>query len=1728
MTSLAQQLQRLAVPEARAAVAAQRKDRKSLLFDPAEAGGLDKDTFYAIGVNGLQELQGIDPRFHDLESLLFDEASKSLERSIENREINDKLDKKIRQFLLTVSPYFLLKPAQKAIEWLVYRFHIQEYNTDDLMMCVLPYHETKIFVRAVQLLNLKNKKSKWNWLERIQKPGVSLSRLSLVTHCISDRGFLHFICELPLLAIKAHKKTVLPGGSPNPPSNAPLRVMFTFYAATVVSAISSPGAIKEVFLASILPFLLRGLKLDYLDYNGATYMIVCQLGVSATLKNTLLEPLMEAMCQHVNAEMIQQMLGCLAVLCRTQNIKQLPGKVMFQICALPKVLISLAQLSKSHNITPLLAALLPHLTTTAINAEVSEEIEFPEGCKELDLIASLTGILREIHVESHIVVDTARCLLHGYVSACTDGLDDDRRRDLREKIAPVVQSLERRFPEAMDFILESYLAEVEDQDKQQYVQDFVSMYSGGMKHQLLPEANTSLVLSLNHANPDVRRMAVNHIHNLIQQGGELEPFFQESLLQRLQDDSLSVVGAVLQIDECLCELLPADPVLAALQKLLNKRKKRHGDDWGNMVKGAIKIITSQTFISKAPHLVDDAVAMTIPHIFLTTQANSSLELELRAAIARSHMVTSHPLMKGLKSALSSKKTANERQTTTKILDLLGKNMAAMKQEDMDKMVSSLLSHLDATSKPEAYRLIVTTVLLRALQHIHDNESKLYMARKLLAVLEVDTLKTCHKNIELIRMEQGENGGEQDGPLQATGVPSTGLPPQLHTHLSALLTLKRKHRVAGTVYLHSSQVQTMVWALESMVLSLAPSVSSLTPDSKWWVPGTEAGHVGGQFVTFMLQLVDLLTRGSSECHLKDKTRQGFRSIIHSVIKNLFKDSTSFLKLLSIGWIGHVTPSQPMGFKPSPLFQVRCLNMASAIFGSMEEDELHSLLGKESFVLPCLLIALSSHLEPVRAVTNGCLQTVSDGYHGDSAGPYHWLIQRLRKKTESIELDSGYIKQALGNSLMKANKVPDVTFPKQKKTEPDAKGASALQARQCLEWILDYVKQEGIPHHAQRSLLELIELVDSEIVLSSLLDLLQDLLVQAFVEEGSLSVDQTHSLQCILSHLTPQTAHLMSEQKSLDLLLEVLSREKPVCGGLASPSEMAFKQMTGAFFTALPTADVQQSVLARLIDLQVDTHNSATANHLAKVFKKLPLTAAQVVKELTQITAGQKPKSVKDARRVRQKQKTTNVDDPSSQAATSEGRVWQRVMTILENLQQRKLGKMEGRHTIVPTLFTILSLCLELPATDQGSTEYIKQLLLTTILNICDHLGDTDAEEEAGPLITEEQFSVELVVQCIRTSDNPQTHNHALLLLATAAKLFPEHVLHNIMAIFTFMGASLLRQDDSHSFQIIHKTVQTVIPALVKASKDQSLPSSLAGNLEDVVTMVMQTFVDAFPHIPEHRRLPLFTHLVQSVGGMEYLWRVILLLIGGYATKGATAMLPEETETKGPGRNLEFWLTLCHHFDPDTQVISLTKMLGYLATLKGKKEGVAKTPSHYSRSSRSAGLTPGSKGKTQDLIFDQESHSPRQLRHFKFTSVGFLSQLLTSDPFIAQLVNLSEEKSASMQALYQKLLEQTLCYITHVAHCIQDNADPNTAKFWRALLHKAYDVLDKPILVLDELVIDSSMAFLLTVGRRLPMRTRHHPNEHLGQVADESEEVEQHCQDVVSELEKTLGEPLQKYF
>ena len=58
-----------------------------------------------------------------------------------------------------------------------------------------------------------------------------------------------------------------------------------------------------------------------------------------------------------------------------------------------------------------------------------------------------------------------------------------------------------------------------------------------------------------------------------------------------------------------------------------------------------------------------------------------------------------------------------------------------------------------------------------------------------------------------------------------------------------------------------------------------------------------------------------------------------------------------------------------------------------------------------------------------------------------------------------------------------------------------------------------------------------------------------------------------------------------------------------------------------------------------------------------------------------------------------------------------------------------------------------------------------------------------------------------------SENPQTFNQALLLMATLAKLAPNAILHNIMPIFTFMGSNVFHRDDSYSFKVVQKVIHS---------------------------------------------------------------------------------------------------------------------------------------------------------------------------------------------------------------------------------------------------------------------------------------------------------------------------------
>lgn len=72
----------------------------------------------------------------------------------QTQEENQKIDELVTKFLLLLSPYFLQASSFKVLEWLIRHFQVNEMNVNEMMRCILPYHETRQFIRVLQTLLL--------------------------------------------------------------------------------------------------------------------------------------------------------------------------------------------------------------------------------------------------------------------------------------------------------------------------------------------------------------------------------------------------------------------------------------------------------------------------------------------------------------------------------------------------------------------------------------------------------------------------------------------------------------------------------------------------------------------------------------------------------------------------------------------------------------------------------------------------------------------------------------------------------------------------------------------------------------------------------------------------------------------------------------------------------------------------------------------------------------------------------------------------------------------------------------------------------------------------------------------------------------------------------------------------------------------------------------------------------------------------------------------------------------------------------------------------------------------------------------------------------------------------------------------------------------------------------------------------------------------------------------
>ncbi|KAK2820168.1 hypothetical protein Q5P01_023127 [Channa striata] len=1596
MTSLAHQLRRLALPQSDPNLLT-RKEVASLLFDPKDAASMDRSTFYALGCTGLEELLGIEPAFLEFQDTLFSRASLTLERSVQSKEVNEKLDAGISLFLTRLCPYFLLKPAHKCIEWLVHRFHVQLYNPDSLLACALPYHDTNVFVRVLQLLRIKDATNRWNWLHCLQKPGVPLSRGVLITHCYTDLSFMDFICTLVTKSIQAY--------SEHSKSYSQLRVIFSFYASTIVPALDAVEKVSDGMISKLLPYVQRGLKSSLMDYKAATYMIVCQLSVKVVMEPTLVDSL----AVHISKSLVKEPvlakegLGCLIVLLQNQKEGAAGPRAFSRLCSMGSLVSTLQLMATVHDVSPLLRYLLPHLIRAVFTC--------PSGERETDELLVLKSILQSVPLTKGLDQTVACLLLDEYLSQTE--LSAESISALDQQLLPLVRLFESKYCGALDSVLSGHVTDISRTEQKRLFHQFLSLSMSSGKYQILGDSDTSLLLSLKHPLPLVRVSAVEHLMGIItsrqQQQSLDEAFLKDAVADCLQDDVPQVVSAALSMLEVLFDILDPEDTVSRLLSLLNRVDLSLAEDWLPVLEETVRLLSDPRLGKRDAELVQRVGWRLLPFLVITTaKRTNSTQLCFTSCVARSSILSQHPLTHNwaqefedlLKRSSESDFVglANERLVST-----LNENLVNMehfsKRDALEKLAALVEQQRGSGLRERTSFLVLTRTLLLCLGELTETQH-LLTAQRVYTLLEPP----------LLEVTRHEDTQQAECPV---AMPSS---------FSAALTLylSRCWQQPGE-HLKMEFSFVLIALLRDFISSLRCHDASFKGEV-WWNPEKLDTNTCC-YLGLICRLFSVIIRGARD----GQTAASFRDLMKLLIQTHLCEPAMLFRFLCMLWGYSSNHGDQLDVKVGAILQTQALYMGGTLLSVQSAATLKELAAANSPVVPSLLCCLSSPVREVRRAALGALQSLS----GADASPLQPITENLLKRSEEIIADPSYLSVALG--VFHEECVSAKAKSQQKKLQVS------------LQQLLQIVQTPSCPSYTAASLLRVLNHVNGQSILSALLPVLDRLLEQSGPDAPTLLQAEAQLIHLVLGKYNEASAPLLAQdQNCLDLFIRALRTSTQLHPDIPSCQIIALEQITKPFFSGLGDEKVQQKMLSVMFDLLVESRSPLVANTISSVFKAIAVDGQLVANELA---PPEKPKvsvSVQQSRRSRmshRKPQEGGEVGPELSAVS-----WQRVTLILELLQHKK--KLKRAQMMVPVLFSLLARSLEPGSEDHTNMEYSKQLLLSCLLNICQRLAP-DRAPVAPDVLDEDKFSVELVVQCIRTSDVPQTHHHALLLLATVATIFPEKVLHNIMPIFTFMGANILRLDDAYSFRVIDKTVQMVIPALIEAH--QLSDGSSSARVDAVVTRIVHVFADALPHVPDHRRLPILTQLVTTLGPSRFLWVLMLLLFKLHTKQSAGSVSEKDAALE---RDVDFWISLCCQFEVNDQLTSLVNILNFLLQLPDDKDDAP-----VKRATGRRGPRKKEEEKVEELIFSVEAHSSKELRHFKFLSVSFMAQLLGSASFIGKVADGGDVLDESLQEFQQRLLEEILRYIHSVARCVEENADKPTAKFWRVLLNKAYDVLDK---------------------------------------------------------------------
>ncbi|KAL2649237.1 hypothetical protein R1flu_017365 [Riccia fluitans] len=1411
-TQLASQLQALEVVN-KSTKNTSPSTRPSLLYHPSEAAEVDIRKIFDDALKGVDELARVDGRFRNYRNSLFGWPTMKIDRELQTKEENEKLDRLICGYLRLLSGYILLPPAHLTFEYLIRRYKVEVYNVDDVVLCVLPNHETTLFVRIIQLLHLKN--TRWHFLEGLKDTGGPPPREWLVKRLTTDISIVEVLCDSALSASELAVKT----------KNV---TSFTFV--VIVETLVEAREVSSELVSRMQRLLVYSLEknLDE-DYRVGALMVVGALANRTALSPLFLETLFDLIARSFvksvkrdGASTPKLQIMVLMQLVQTQDIETFSSKA-FKILVKSRDFLSvMTELMKVFNAEKFLKLYIQALLDHCL---VSENYE-------MALVHAIDTVpLSDNQVE--VLVTKLFDLWAG------NG-EDTVSSEIRDFVRRVLRAVERRYAVLLDKLSSNFLKNSKLSDKDQEDDaafKFLRDIFQDSLHYPIAETNMSLFLSLDDPKAEVRELALKKMAELVvasapDEQGEIKTCLREACLRYLSDIDCDIIVSVLSADY-LVKVVPPERLLESLSSLLatcskkmlaaphSSQKKVH------VVAKTTTQVLASSFVLEHPSFTERVGLVFMDYLLQQTQTE-----RLNKYVLQASQKLPFSLFKGLSEALKQKDVTGfkdnkltQMEQLAEVNDKIVKSLVAKVASDP----TSLTFLLKSSGMSDNSKMLMVLLLLRCFHEYSQDINMKSLEASLLWLRDEWTTVGSEKSPLAPKLQKIDYSESVDYMHLASEIMSPDayselLLRALHSLAACVPTTKDLNLACEgeigqdikdelfVLFAGSSSVNIFTPHME-LLLSRLPSSDTFTFLSKFFV-------CEGSAVPAFVQVHSLGLLASQLIKYSHKGTKQLRRLLcpllvalSSPLKAVRKNAAKCCEDLVSAW----EKLDSEGEKGDMNAEGRSLDSLA-----FREIAIALVAAKEIFFASGTYLEqfLSQNFGPVKQFTTHVVMK-------DNGDVRHQAVATFLVK-ETLRLPV-YAQRLLFSAIRGI-----------------AHGSELVIATQ--ERFIGLVERRKRCNLQRESQAEIKELTDSEVELL-------EVLLQYYTPEVVTSGDSFISafLQCL---------HI--EGGSL------LDR------AVVQPCCAAVKCITPEFYGALstPSKDIVFQSLITLLSVNNELLRSTSNAQLRKIMVDSTTLARHVgyLMDEEPQPVGSRRKKKKKSKTVEaphSEGKKWPLKDHLENSASSilEFLLWKTGM-VGRHVLVSPLCKL--LRCIISGVWPRSSCEKQISDNDAADNEdsgqarkvlEIQQLLLIILDRIAQDL--VTGVEKLKDITGQSGFDVDSVVNSVYKATDSATRNYGLALVTTLGKLAPQAVFKHMINILGVVGESAVTQDDSHSHEVVTQMLTAVVPFWLAVEKDP--------------TTMLQVFVSALPRVPAHRRITLVTDLLRVTGVDESFHIFIYLLL-----------------------------------------------------------------------------------------------------------------------------------------------------------------------------------------------------------------------------------------------------------